>query len=63
MRDRFSPLLWGTAAILAVGCGAGTDSTFIEDDTPSDDPFAKLLQDLSQLATPCSYNSSARQLV
>jgi Ca2+-binding RTX toxin-like protein len=63
MRERFSPLLWGTATILAVGCGAGTDATYIEDDTPSDDPFAQLLQDLSQLATPCSYNSSARQLV
>jgi Ca2+-binding RTX toxin-like protein len=62
MRDRFSPLLWGTAAILAVGCGSGADSTWIDDDTPSDDPFAKLLQDLSQLATPCSYNSSSRQL-
>src|SRR5262245_55576240 len=62
MRDRFSPLLWETAAILAVGCGSGADSTWIDDDTPSDDPFAKLLQDLSQLATPCSYNSSSRQL-
>src|SRR5687768_10303641 len=63
MRDRFSPRLWGTATILAVGCGAGTDATYIEDDTPSDDPFAQLLQDLSQLATPCTYNSSGRQLV
>lgn len=63
MRDRFSPLLWGTATILAVGCGAGTDATYIEDDTPSDDPFAQLLQDLTQLATPCTYNSSGRQLV
>jgi Ca2+-binding RTX toxin-like protein len=64
MRDRFSPLLWGTATILAVGCGAGTDATFIEgEELPSDDPFAQLLQDLTQLATPCTYNSSGRQLV
>jgi hypothetical protein len=62
MRDRFSPLLWGTAAIVAVGCGSGADTTRINDDTRSDDPFAKLLQDLTQLATPCTYSSSARQL-
>jgi len=62
MRDRFSPLIWGTAAIFAVGCGSGADTTRLDDETRSDDPFAKLLQDLTQLATPCVYASSARQL-
>jgi len=63
MRDRFSPLLLGTAAIMVVGCGGGADVTKIDDDPQhGDDPFAKLVQDLSQLTTPCVYNSSARQL-
>ena len=60
MKDRFSPLIVGTAAILAVGCGS--DITEFDVDTPSDDPFAKLLQDLSPLNTPCTYTGSARQL-
>jgi Ca2+-binding RTX toxin-like protein len=60
MKDRFSPLIVGTAAILAVGCGS--DITQFDTDAPSDDPFAKLLQDLSPLNTPCTYASSARQL-
>jgi Ca2+-binding RTX toxin-like protein len=62
MRDRYSPLLWGTAAIVAVACGGGHDVTTIDEQTQSDDPFAKLLQDLTALSTPCVYSSSARQL-
>ena len=61
MKDRFSPLIVGTAAILAVGCGSDI-TQFDTDNGPSDDPFAKLLQDLSPLSTPCTYSSSARQL-
>ena len=61
MKDRFSPLIVGTAAILAVGCGSDI-TQFDVDDGPSDDPFAKLLQDLSPLNTPCTYTASARQL-
>src|SRR3954465_15145856 len=62
MRDRFSPLMWGTAAILAIGCGASADATRLEGEPRSDDPFDKLLQDLTQLSTPCAYLSSAQQL-
>jgi len=62
MRDRYSPLLWGTAAIVAVACGGGHDVTKIDEQTQSDDPFATLLQDLTALSTPCVYSSSARQL-
>jgi Ca2+-binding RTX toxin-like protein len=61
MKDRFSPLIVGTAAILAVGCGSDI-TQFDTDNGPSDDPFAKLLQDLSPLTTPCTYSASARQL-
>jgi Ca2+-binding RTX toxin-like protein len=62
MRDRFSPLLWGTAAIVAAGCGVDADATGVAGQTRGQDPFAPILQDLTQLATPCTYNSSTRQL-
>jgi Ca2+-binding RTX toxin-like protein len=63
MRDRFSPLVMGTAAIFAIGCGNADTTTFDREMPNDDDPFGTLLQDLSQLATPCSYSASARQLV
>src|SRR5688572_2409360 len=60
MRERLTPIFWGSAAILAAGCGGG-DSTTVEGISP-DDPFATLLQDLTPLANQCQFVSSARQL-
>jgi Ca2+-binding RTX toxin-like protein len=60
MRERLVPIFWGSAAIVAAGCG-GADSTTVDGISP-DDPFATLLQDLTPLANQCQYVSSARQL-
>lgn len=58
MRNRFSPVLWGTLASFALGCN-GTDDLTIVGDQPDDNSLTHVGRLLEPLVTPCQYNASA----